>query len=558
MLDFLTLTLNFLIKEQVIIFQAVMIFASPFLGDATRQIVFFIMFIRKKKNRSGSTSVVVVDKSGGRFRELKTIGVSSNADSISKYYRIGQEWILGQKGEQDIFVAHEQRLEEQYVTDNLLSNIENILLNGTQLILNRVFKLIGFDIIEDEILKHLVIARLCHPSSKVGTVDYLKSYFDEDILLYKIYRYLDKLNDTQKDIIQQISVEHTRKILGGRISLVFYDVTTVYFETDFGDDLRKTGFSKDGKHSLPQIVLGLLVSEGGYPLAYSINEGNKYEGHTMLPVIEDFVIKFNLSDFVIVADSGMINKENIALLEEKNYKYILGARIKNESRQITDWILLQDKSDNTFYEYQKNEKSRLLVGYSTQRAKKDAYNREKGLRRLEKEYKSGLITKDKINKRGYNKFLKIGKDVVVEIDYEKVKSDEQWDGLKGYITNTNLSGCAICEQYSDLWQIERAFRITKGTLELRPMFHFTKKRIEAHVSLCFVAYKVYKELKRILKKNNINLSVDSVLNIAKTITTLRIKLPTSGETISKTMLITQKHKSIAVLFDEIFWISQNG
>ena len=334
---------------------------------------------------------------------------------------------------------------------------------------------------------------------------------------------------------------------------MFYDVTTLYFETDISDDLRKTGFSKDGKHSQPQIVLGLLVSEGGYPLAYSIHEGNKYEGHTMLPIIEDFVCKFNLTDFVIVADSGMINKENIALLEERSYKYILGARIKNESEQITDWILSQNKTDGAFYEYSKSEKSRLIVGYSQKRALKDAHNREKGIRRLEKEYKSGLITKDKINKRGYNKFLEISNDVEVKLNYEKIKEDELWDGLKGYISNTTLVASTISEQYSGLWQIERAFRISKGTLELRPMFHFTRKRIEAHVCLCFVAYKVYKELERILKTNNINLSVDRVLNIAKTITTLKIKLPTSGKTINKTMLITAKHKSIAILFDDLFW-----
>ena len=150
------------------------------------------------------------------------------------------------------------------------------MLNGTQMILNPLFDNIGFNGIKDDILRHLVLSRICHPQSKIATVDYLKSYFDEDVDLNKIYRYLDKLNDTQKDKIQEISVNHTRKILGGKIGVVFYDVTTLYFETDIADDLRKTGFSKDGKHSFPQVVLGLLVSDGGYPLAYSIHEGNKY------------------------------------------------------------------------------------------------------------------------------------------------------------------------------------------------------------------------------------------------------------------------------------------
>jgi transposase len=195
----------------------------------------------------------------------------------------------------------------------------------------------------------------------------------------------------------------------------------------------------------------------------------------------------------------------------------------------------------------------LIIGYSEKRAKKDAYNREKGVKRLEKDYQRGLLTKDKINKRGYNKFLEISDNVTVKINYEKIKEDALWDGLKGYLTNTLLSAEQIYEEYSGLWQVERAFRITKGTLELRPMFHFTRKRIEAHICICFVAYKVYKELERIIKSTAIKLSVDKVLNIAKTITTLKIKLPVSGETLTKTMLITDKHKSIRQLFEQEFW-----
>ena len=157
------------------------------------------MFIRKKKNRSGSTSVVVIDKSRGQFRELKTIGVSSDEKVVSELYAKGKKWIASCTGERDMFALYEQQWEEKQVTDYLLSNIENILLNGAQLILNRVYRLVGFDAIEDDILKQLVIARLCQPSSKAGTVDYLKSHFDEDVELHKIYRYLDCLHNTQQD-----------------------------------------------------------------------------------------------------------------------------------------------------------------------------------------------------------------------------------------------------------------------------------------------------------------------------------------------------------------------
>jgi len=511
------------------------------------------MYVRKKSNRSGSTSVVIVDKSTGKTRYLKTIGVSSDQQEIAALLREGKKWIATYCGNRDMFSLAEQQREEKQVTEYLLNNVENILLNGTQLILNEVFHLVGFDTIDDDILKHLVVARLCQPTSKAGTVDYLKSYFDEDLELHKIYRYLDRLHNTLQDKIQQISVEHTRKILGGHIGLVFYDVTTLYFESDHSDDLRERGFSKDGKHAQPQVVLGLLVSRDGYPLSYSLFNGSQYEGRTMIPIVEDFVRRFNLEDFVVVADSGLMNKTNIALLESGNYKYIIGANIKNETEEIKQWILSQDKIEGSFYELGKPPKSRLIIGYSEKRAKKDKYNREKGVKRLKKAFKSGKITKENVNKRGYNKFLEISDNIKVTINHQKIQEDEQWDGLKGYLTNTTLQSKEVYEQYRGLWVIERAYRVTKGTLEMRPMFHFTAKRIEAHVCICFVAYKIYKELERILKLSGINLSVDKVLNIAKTVTTLKIKLPASGETLTKTMLLTAKHKAIEPLFDKNFW-----
>lgn len=510
------------------------------------------MFVRKKRNRSGTTSVVVVNKSRGVFQELATIGVSKDEAEIEQLYRQAENWIDIHTGTRDVFKEHARAIEEEKLARYFLSNVENIVLNGPQLILDQVFRLIGFDSIDDDILKHLVIARISKPLSKSGTVEYLKSYFDEDLELHKIYRYLDKLHKTQQEKIQQISVAHTRNILGGKIGLVFYDVTTLYFETDQSDELREKGWSKDGKHSQPQVVLGLLVSQEGYPLAYSLFNGSQYEGRTMLPIVEDFVRRFKLDDFVIVADSGLMNKTNIALLESGGYKYIIGARIRNEADEIKQWVLSQSKQDGLFCETAKGE-ARLIVGYSDKRAKKDRYNREKGVKRLKTAYKSGTISKENINKRGYNKFLELSDNVKVEINQDKINEDEKWDGLKGYITNTTLPAKQVYEQYNGLWVIERAYRITKGTLEMRPMFHFTPKRIEAHVCICFVAYKVYKELERILKVSKITLSVDKVLDIAKTITTLKIKLPADGSSITKTMLLTPKHQSIAMLFDESFW-----
>src|SRR5690606_19814958 len=341
------------------------------------------MFIRKKKNRSGTTSIVVAIKQSGKIKELKTIGVAKDSSEVEKFYKEGKVWIEHRVKGEDLFLQHSQAMEEKYVIENLLSNIENILHNGIQLLLNMVYDAIGYNEIDDYILKQLVISRLSQPMSKLATIEYLKTHFNEDLSLDKIYRYMDKLYSQQQETIQRISVEHTRKVLGGKIGLMFYDVTTLYFESDNGDGFREPGFSKDGKHSQPQIVLGLLVSEQGYPLSYSMFNGTQYEGHTMIPIVEDFITRFNLKDFVLVADSGLINKRNIDFLNTQGYKYIMGARIKNVSKPERDWLLSLTKMEGDFNE-RMVANGRLIVGYSENRAKKDAHNRTKGISRLER------------------------------------------------------------------------------------------------------------------------------------------------------------------------------
>ena len=268
-------------------------------------------------------------------------------------------------------------------------------------------------------------------------------------------------------------------------------------------------------------------------------------------MIDDFKQRYNLGDdFVVVADSGLMNAENVKLLRDAKYKYVIGARIKSEKNNIKEKILAWEKKNGEFFEYKRENGERLIVGYSDKRAKKDAYNRERGVERLQKAYKNGKLTKNQVNRRGYNKFLEISKDVEVTISQEKIDEDSKWDGLKGYVTNTDLTPGEAVDEYKGLWVVERAFRVGKGTLGMRPMFHFTERRIEAHVCICFVAYKVYKELERIIAAMGIKLSVDKVLDIAKTIATLRVHMPNSRSFYTRTMFLTDSHRAIQPLFEE--------
>lgn len=519
------------------------------MGESVFFCTFAPMYIRKRKNPSGSISVAAVVKRHGKSREVKIFGTADTDEEVSKLYAAAQHWLLT-NGNQLPIDFEDVRGREREETMRVVDNMDAVLLNGTQLLLGQVYDRIGFNQIPDEILRHLVIARVSQPRSKLATVAYLKSYYDEDVDLNHIYRYMDKLYNTQKELVQRISVEHTRKILGGKVGLMFYDVTTLYFETSKTDVLREPGFSKDGRTAESQVVLGLLVSSGGYPLSYSLYNGSQYEGYTMIPMIDDFRQRYGLGDdFVVVADSGLMNADNLKLLRDAGYKYVIGARIKSESKAVKEKILAWEKKDGEFFEYKRENGDRLIVGYSDARARNDAYNRTRGVERLRKAYKSGKLTKGQVNRHGYNKFLEISKDVEVSISQEKIDEDSKWDGLKGYVTNTDLEAGDAVEEYKGLWVVERAFRVGKGTLDMRPMFHFTERRIEAHVCICFVAYKVYKELERIIALAGIKLSVDKVLDIAKTITTIRVNMPQNHEVYTKTLFLSDEQNAIKPLFD---------
>lgn len=505
------------------------------------------MFVRRKKNRSGTTTVVVVDKSHGMFREIHNLGTSSDPDEIDRLCSAGRKWIAGYGGQRTLDLFPEESLVS---SNQIFDSIEELHHDGAYRLLEKIYNSIGFDTIGDKTLKDLVIARICDPMSKLATTDYMRRQWGEDYHYQQIYRYLDLLNTSLKEPVLKLSVEHTREILGGVITMAFYDVTTLYFESFREDGLRAPGFSKDGKTAETQVVLGLLVSRDGYPLAYSLFNGSQFEGRTMIPVVDDFIQRYGIRDFVLVADAGLMSDKNLALLRQAGYRFVIGARIRKESKPLTEWILSLQKAPGAVYEKTKPNNDRLIVSWSEKRAEKDAFNRKRGVARLEKAYRSGRITKDKINKRGYNKFLHIDKDVRVSISRDKIEEDAKWDGWKGYLTNTELSPVECISQYHGLRVVERAFRISKGTLDMRPMFHFTEKRIEAHVCLCFIALKVYKELDRQLKAMKSKLSIDKVLAIAKSVSTLTLRLP-SGEKRSRTLFITAEQKKVESIFDAL-------
>ncbi|MGB4838920.1 MAG: IS1634 family transposase [Saprospiraceae bacterium] len=492
---------------------------------------FWGMFIRLKKNKSGSFSVQILLKENGRNRLIKSIGSSSDEKELAILREKAQQELDRLKGQRSMFVFDKDVQIECFLSELSNAQIRTI---GPELVFGKVYNHIGYNKISSDLFRHLVIARLAFPLSKLKTIEYLYRYQGIVLDLDSVYRFLDKLNTDLKDEVERISFKHTLKVLNGNLSIMFYDMTTLYFEASDEDDLRKTGFSKDGKHSNPQIYLGLLVGMGGYAIGYDIFEGNIYEGHTLLPTIEKISKKFNLSKPIIVADAGLLNNDNIKALEAQKYEYILGAKIKNESKENKEKMLSSSFEDGSYLLLESGN-AKLIVQYSTKRAKKDEHNRKRGLKNLEKKIKSGKLTKQNINNRGYNKYLKMEGEITISIDAEKFIADQKWDGLKGYITNCNQAPSLIIENYKNLWHIEKAFRMSKTDLRIRPIYHRVRKRIEAHICLSFVAYSIYKELERVLQKEKYRLSVEKASEITHNMYQMEITLPESRH--SKNILL---------------------
>lgn len=488
------------------------------------------MFCRKNKNRSGSISVQIVQKDRGRYRVVRTVGTSKDPGEIERFWQQAHYWIHHRDPNQGTLFPLRSATDQ--AVQGFMETLSNasIRVIGPELIFGALFDRIGFSRIPEELFRHLVIARLAYPTSKLKTVDYLYRYQGLSLSVSALYASLDRLHGRYKQQVEEIVYRHTREATGP-ISVVFYDMTTLYFEAENEDDLRKVGFSKDGKHQHPQILLGLLVAPGGLPIGYDYFEGNTFEGHTLLPVLQRIRQKYALKQPVVVADAAMLSRTNLEDLASAGYSFILGGRIKNESEKIKRAILkrAQGIEDGAHFVVKRPDGARLIVSYSDRRARHDARNREKGLLRLEQKVRTERLTKESLNNRGYNKFLILQGEATIRIDPAKVEEDRRWDGLKGYLTNTRLSPGKVIENYAHLWQIEKAFRISKTDLRIRPIYHYRRRRIEAHLCIAFAAYAIYKELEGLLKKKGLAMSAQRAGELTQTMYALQYALPDSSE-----------------------------
>ena len=492
------------------------------------------MFIRTRKRDNGKVTILIVEtvRTGGKVRQ-KTVRTVATvfADEVERFTELAEHIKAEMEVERVPSLFPVQTLADMVISSRNRSigddsplpvNLRSIreesrIVTGIHDIYGSLYDTTGFNRVFEScpvsrsVMKDIVMARLARPCSKRSSAELLERDFGISIPLEKIYRMLDTLTEKRISRLQDICWQHSKRLFTEEIKVMFYDCTTLYFESFTEDELRRFGYSKDHKFNQGQVLLALMVTTEGLPVGYDVFPGNMYEGDTFRSAIEKIKVRYRVKRVVIVADSGLLSKQNIELLEKENFDYILGARLKSLSEKWQQRIL-----DNTEYEkrekdgevlriatYSYTKKRRLIVTHNTLRAEKDRKDREKSVEKLRQKLEKSNNPKSLISNYGYKKFLTVDGDIKVTVDEEKLAQEALWDGLHGVMTNIKekkMKSEEVLSHYHGLWQVEESFRIEKHDLKVRPVFHWTAKRIKAHIAICFVAFALIRFLQYQIKQ----------------------------------------------------------
>lgn len=442
------------------------------------------MKVRIVKTGSSGKAVQVVRYFNNKRTIVKHIGTSHSNEDLNELILVAEEWIKDYSGQLSIFPDQ---------NPNSVLLIQHCTFLGVYYTLfydtiSKLQKQIGLDTLSHFLLNDLVCIRILEPASKLRSIELLAQYFGIQHHRQRFYDLAPKWLHIKSDVEVKV-VEFAKKYYGFSYDLLFYDVTTLYFETFEDDELRKTGFSKDGKAQQPQILVALMVTKEGFPISYEIFPGNTFEGHTIIPVIKEFIKKHEVKDFTVVADAAMISDANIAALKENNIHYIVGGRLGNINKdlfQIIDTTL--NRIDGNIIRTN-TDKGFLICSYSNLRYRKDKHEMEKQIEKAKK-----IIEQPSKNKKV--KFTST-ENQKIELNQKLIDKTTKLLGIKGYYTDldeSKVSNKTVIERYHELYKIEQAFRITKNDLETRPIFHFKEEPIKLHILICFMALVISKQI----------------------------------------------------------------
>jgi len=468
--------------------------------------------------------IQIVQKIGRQNKVVRHLGTARNQMEVNELITLAKQFIENQRIKSGKISFFDNRYSTSEMAEVLSKFcIRRVLDSVTFEFLHHFYKILDFDKIDNKNFTDLVVARIIYPVSKAKTRDFLESKLNKHYSLSSLYRIMEKIYSL--DFQSQLEEKMTAFVRSSSpiVSVLFFDVTTLYYESFDEDDLRKFGFSKDNKANQPQLVVTLTVTADGFPLHLRVFPGNKFEGHLMLPCIKEIVKKHDLNDFVVVADSAMVSSVNMEELEKESLSYIVGARLGNLPTKIWGQVITVPKIDGQTKRFDFGNNSVLVVSYSQKRANKDRSDREKQLKRA----RFALHNPSVVSKRF--KFLKKVANRDLELNTENVAKAQLLEGLKGYLTNAvNLTDEEIIAKYSELWRVEKSFRISKSDLKARPVFHTVRKRIEAHLTIVFASLAIICLVEKITGK-----SVQKVLWLLDQVKEVIMENIVNGERISK-------------------------
>lgn len=440
--------------------------------------------LRVVTTASKAKAVQAVRYKNNRRIVVKHFGSCQTDEQLEQMLSFAKEWIKDVTGQLSFFPEE---------NPNAILYVDQCSFLGVRYsffydLIRRIQSQIGFDASAEPLLMDMVTVRLFEPASKLRSLELLEQYFG---IIHQRKSYYKAAPQWlyHKEAIEAAAVEFARKTFGFNFDLLFYDVTTLYFETFEEDELRKNGFSKDNKSQQPQILVALMVTKQGFPIAYEVFSGNTFEGHTIIPVVKDFINKHNVKDFTVVADAAMISAENVEMLLENDINYIVGARLGNLPDKLIEQIdkTIVRKEGNSIRI--KTNNGYLICSYSAARFRKDKYEMEKQIEKAQAAIKEpAKIKKLKFTKSNNN---------TVELNEALIEKTKKLLGIKGYYTNLEeetTSNKTIMERYHELYRVEQAFRISKSDLQTRPVFHYKEDPIKLHILICFMALIVSKHV----------------------------------------------------------------
>ena len=434
-------------------------------------------FIRKVVTSSGATAIQIAHKQHGRIVKIDHIGSAHTDKDVQSLIALAKLRLQG--SQQTLFK------DPAAPRISIKQAISSVLLD----VLNQQYDRIGFNQLADEDFKNLIVARLVEPTSKLDSLWVLADLGLTGITEDRLYRCLKRVvKQDYRSQLAKLCFAHATH--GSGITLVLYDVTTLYFEVQQEDDYRKPGMSKERRLE-PHIIVGLLVDQNGFPLELQSFEGNKAETKTILPVVESFKQRHGLVGITVVADAGMLSADNLQALAGAGYTYIVGSRMHKIPYDISEYQKTeQELADNQIITSKTAVKGqRIIYQYRKKRAALDLRNIRKQVEKAEK-----IVSGSAVAKRA--KFLSVTtkERKLNQILIDKAKA---LAGIKGYVTNlpvAEASNQRVIAYYHQLWHVEQSFRMSKSDLKARPIFHHKREAIEAHLTIVMAALAVQRTI----------------------------------------------------------------